>query len=39
PGIESIISEEIDIQQLAFGYYFVQCSNGKKEAILPFVKN
>lgn len=38
-GIGTIISEEIDIQQFAAGYYFVQCSNGKKEAILPFVKN
>ena len=38
-GIGTIISEEIGIQQLASGYYFVQCSNGKKEAILPFVKN
>jgi hypothetical protein len=38
-GNGTIISEEIDIQQFAAGYYFVQCSNGKKEAILPFVKN
>ena len=37
-GIGTIISEEIDIQQLASGYYFVQCSNGNNEAILPFVK-
>ena len=38
-GIESIFSEEIAIQQLAPGYYFIQCSNGKKVGILPFVKN
>jgi len=37
-GIGPIISEEINIQHLASGYYYVQCNNGIKEAILPFVK-
>lgn len=37
-GVESIISEKIAIQHLISGYYFVQCSNGKREGIMQFVK-